>query len=92
MTEDGTTASSGLKNNATYNDLLAIWDAYNGAGTGTGSSGAPPNWANVVFGDKYWSATPGAGDPGVNDVTVALYSGYVSLSSGGWAMVASEVL
>jgi len=40
--------------NSTYNDLLAVWDAYNGISTNTGTSGTPPNWIN----DYYWSATP----------------------------------
>ena len=42
--------------NPLYDGLLAIWDAYNGAGTGTGDIGAPAGWQN----DRYWSATPSA--------------------------------
>jgi hypothetical protein len=42
--------------NATYNDLAAIWDAFNGTGTGTGGSGAPAGWATT----RSWSATPSA--------------------------------
>ncbi|NDD14710.1 MAG: cadherin repeat domain-containing protein, partial [Betaproteobacteria bacterium] len=39
--------------NPTYNDLLAIWDAYNGSTDGSnGISGIPPNWAPY-----FWSAT-----------------------------------
>jgi hypothetical protein len=37
----------------TYSDLAAIWDAYNGVGTGSGVAGKPPAWAS----DSYWSAT-----------------------------------
>ncbi|MFA6014096.1 MAG: Ig-like domain-containing protein [Gallionellaceae bacterium] len=40
--------------NPTYNDLLAIWDAYNGTGTATTNNGIPTGW----LGDGYWSATP----------------------------------
>jgi hypothetical protein len=38
----------------TYDDLLAIWDAYNGTSTGTGISGTPGGWAS----GQYWTATP----------------------------------
>ena len=47
-TSNGSTSS--------FNELLAIWDAFNGAGTGTGDIGAPAGWQN----DRYWSATPSA--------------------------------
>jgi predicted oxidoreductase (fatty acid repression mutant protein) len=42
--------------NARFNDLLAIWDAYNGTRTlaVSASSGLPPGWENAY----YWSATP----------------------------------
>jgi hypothetical protein len=39
--------------NATYNDLLAVWDAYNGTGTNTLSDGTPPGWQAGT----YWTAT-----------------------------------
>lgn len=54
--------------NSTYNDLLAVWDAYNGTqnngswlayGAQTGlpdSGGTPPGWRDHY----YWSATPSA--------------------------------
>ena len=49
--------------NATYDDLLAIWDAYNGTGTGININGTPSGWQN----DYYWSATPSAfGHAGVH--------------------------
>ena len=41
-------------NNSTYNDFLAVWDAYNGTGTGVNISGVPTGWASSSF----WSATP----------------------------------
>jgi len=41
--------------NPTYDDLLAVWDAYKGTGSGTGDSGVPPGWTSGT----YWSATPG---------------------------------
>ncbi|TAN49124.1 MAG: hypothetical protein EPN21_13005, partial [Methylococcaceae bacterium] len=43
--------------NPTYDDLLAIWDAYNGTGTGTNSYGTPLDWYDH---HDYWSATPSA--------------------------------
>jgi hypothetical protein len=49
------TASLGSNEaNATFSDLLAIWDAYNGTGTGSNISGVPPGWQS----EMYWSATP----------------------------------
>ena len=52
----GTAVSDTTTDNPTYNDLLAIWDAHNGAGTSTGSSGVPTGWQA----ERYWSATPSA--------------------------------
>ena len=42
--------------NATYNDLLAVWDAYNGTGTTANNftSGTPGGWPA----NNFWSATP----------------------------------
>ena len=46
----GTSASgTGTANNATYNDLLAIWDALNGTGTGTQTSGIPTGWQSGYY-------------------------------------------
>jgi hypothetical protein len=75
---DGSTAA-----NTAYNDLLAVWDAYNGNdtnssqfnGSGWGSllKGAPPGWA---LGPPYWSATP-SGSSGQGRAFVTLDSGVV---------------
>jgi hypothetical protein len=35
-----------------YNDLMAIWDAYNGSSTGTGLKSNPPGWMSGL----YWNA------------------------------------
>jgi serralysin len=43
--------------NANYNDLLAIWDAYNGTGTGTTIATAVPGWPS----QGYAAATPTTG-------------------------------
>jgi hypothetical protein len=48
VTTNGTTTS--------FNELLAIWDAYNGTGTVTFASGTPSGWQASI----YWSATPSA--------------------------------
>ena len=53
--QPGTTVGSGSVENSTYDDLLAIWDAYNGTGTGTGTDGTPSGWQSD---DGFWSATP----------------------------------
>ena len=52
----GTAVSNTTTDNLLYNDLLAIWDAHNGAGTSTGSRGVPTGWQT----GPYWSATPTA--------------------------------
>ena len=43
--------------NPTYDDLLAIWDGYNGTGTGTTIANASPEGWQAA---PYWSATPSA--------------------------------
>ena len=35
--------------NATYDDLAAIWDAYNGIGTGTDVSSGTPSGGDDIF-------------------------------------------
>jgi hypothetical protein len=49
VTTDGSNAS-----NPTYNDLMAIWDAYNGQGLLGNVAGVPPGW----MAGNYASATP----------------------------------
>jgi hypothetical protein len=46
-------ANNTTTDNPTYNDLLAIWDSFNGVGTGTQIDGSPVGWKS-----SYWSATP----------------------------------
>lgn len=72
--QPGTAVADGVTINPTYNDLLAIWDANNGAGTGAGMDALPSGWA---YGG-YWSATPF----GSGHADVALVSGNVSLNVG----------
>ncbi len=51
-----------FNSNAEYDDLLAIWDAKNGTGFGTGDKGIPTGWtalATPYF--LFWSATPSFG-------------------------------
>jgi Ca2+-binding RTX toxin-like protein len=105
----GTNASNGLINgtaladpsqvNSSYDDLSAIWDAYNGTfagsyaskglnssnrGTGDATSGAPSAWVN----DSYISATPLGGEYAF----LRLYDGLVEPHAN-WAMnVALQVL
>ena len=70
----------------TFNDLLAIWDAYNGTGTGIVSNGTPSGWQA----DYYWSATPSAS----GHAGVGLYHGGVGDGLDGYddVYVALQVL
>ena len=72
--------------NATYDDLYAIWDAFNGTGSGTGgNTGVPSDW-NTGY---YWSATPSAS----GHTNVRLSGGYVvDYTDNGNGYVAFEVL
>jgi hypothetical protein len=66
----GTAVSDTTTDNPTYNDLLAIWDAHNGASTSTGDSGVPTGWPA----GGYWSATPSAsGHAAVNLYLASVY-------------------
>lgn len=76
------TAVSGTADNPTYNDLLAIWDAYNGTGTDMKMGGAPPGWRNFI----YWSATPSF----TEHASVSFIDGFVFHEVSGY--VALEVL
>ncbi len=79
------TAVQGKANNPTYDDYLAIWDAYNGTGTGRDIDGTPPGWGGTF----YWSATPAAS----GHAGIGLYGGYVGYGSDGSdTYVAVEVL
>lgn len=49
----GTSVDSPDVDNPTYDDLMAIWDAFNGSSTNTSIGGRPPMWANSV----YWSSS-----------------------------------
>ncbi len=80
---DGTAASGMGGTNTTYDDLLAIWDAFNGTGTASGEPnglpGLPPGWgANPSYPSTwgYWSATP-AGSSG-DHLGLNMYYGYVN--------------
>jgi hypothetical protein len=75
------TASLGSNaTNSTYDDLLAIWDAYNGTGTNSALGGVPTGWASDSY---YWSATrTSAGNHAyvhLNVGTVGTYTDTVSL-------------
>ena len=48
--------------NPNYDDLLAIWDAYNGISTGTNLEGTPPGWSSA---SDYPSATESWGQHAV---------------------------
>jgi hypothetical protein len=69
--------------NATYDDLLAIWDAYNGVALTAGDSGTPTGWQEGM----YWSATPTASghatvhlrDDMVSNIADYVSRGYVAL-------------
>jgi hypothetical protein len=82
---NGTAVSSGAVNNQAYDDLLAIWDAYNGNGTGLDLAGVPPGWGT----DYFWSATP----HGHESILVHGGRGYVLNSGGQYAhQVALQVV
>jgi len=66
----GTLNDPNPNSNTTYDDLLAIWDAKNGTGTGTAIVGTPLNWVDQF----YFSATPA--DSG-SHVIVNVGYGYV---------------
>jgi hypothetical protein len=46
--------------NSTYDDLLAVWDAYNGTSLNSNINGIPPGYQETT----YWSATPHQALPG----------------------------
>ena len=70
---------------SSFNDLLAVWDAYNGSGTGANINGTPAGWTAY----RYGSATPAAS----LHAHVNLSSGYVSAAyENGNLSVALQVL
>ena len=76
---DVVSANGTLDVNPTYNDYLAVWDAYNGTGVGGQRGGTPPGWAVGFQGqdesstNHYLTAT----QTGSTHVGVTLWSGYV---------------
>jgi len=97
----GTALNNATQTNPSYDDLSAIWDAYNGTlvgsyagqdlnstnrGSGNITSGAPSTWVN----DSYVSATPW---PAGNEyAALRVYDGLV-FNHANWAMnVALQVL
>jgi hypothetical protein len=85
----GTSASgAGTTNNPTYNDLLAVWDALNGTGTGTQTAGTPTGWQA----SSYLTSTPS----GAGHVYFAFSNGLVNVSldngNNGQSYVALQVL
>jgi len=65
------TAVSGSAVNDTYDDYLAIWDAYNGTWTGSyNSESTPPGWDHR----SYWSATPAASGHALISLVGSVYN------------------
>jgi hypothetical protein len=71
----------GNPTNTTYDDLLAIWDRYNGTGINdTLKQGTPPGWALGT----YLSSTPAPWPSSVgNHLVVGFTTGYVDAASEG---------
>ena len=74
-TDTGFKAGTAVSNNTTtdnptYNDLLAIWDSYNGTTTEGYTEGTPSGWTASY----YWSATTSTS----GHADVYLYFGYVN--------------
>jgi len=72
--------------NFSYDDLLAVWDAYNGFSTSTFVNGAPPGWQA----SNYWSATPSAAGHAFVYMDLGAVSGIFPDASTGY--VALQVL
>ena len=78
----GTAVDNGAQTNTRYDDLLAVWDANNGSGTGTNLNGTPVGWQEST----YWSASLGTLGHTFVDITIGnydsvydRYNGYVAL-------------
>jgi hypothetical protein len=65
---------SGTGDSTKFDDLLAIWDTYNGKDTASGTSGTPSLWSTAA---GYWSATPSVS----THARINLTSGDVSSSN-----------
>ena len=74
LTPEGTAVDNPSTLNSTYNDLLAIWDAFNGGDTTTGTNGTPAGWATDFF---FWSATA---NNSTDHAVIFFNDGYVGLS------------
>lgn len=83
----GTAINSASLNNPTYNDLMAIWDAFNGSTTGTSLTGRPAGWASA----SYLSSTASGVD---THFSFAMNGGSVAstLDTDGTRYVALQVL
>ncbi len=93
----GTSVSSPEQNNPTYDDLLAIWDAHNGAGTGTVREtvfiGPTVNGIPAWRPGRYWSSTPGQEWGGIGHNYVDFGDGFVYGQDDIWGeYVAFQVL
>ena len=74
--QNGTAVGSVLSaNNSTYNDLLAVWDAYNGTGTGFNINGIPSGW----WPTSYSSATPTSSGHAAVELTGGVFNDADSL-------------
>jgi hypothetical protein len=70
ISSQGTSIGAGSNStNNSYDDLLAIWDAFNGTGTQTNISGTPTGWQS----NYYWSAS----SSNLGHALVGLSTGYV---------------
>jgi hypothetical protein len=72
-----TAANGSNAENSLYDDLLAIWDAYNGTGTDTNIKGTPSGWQASY----YWSATSEGFNGPLNSGSPV--HAYISLVNGG---------
>ena len=75
---------------SSFNDLLAIWDAYNGTGTGSDSNGTPSGWQAQDYG----SATPSASEHAIVSLSYGVvfsndlyYSPCVALQVLPWTLI-----
>jgi hypothetical protein len=67
------TAVSGTASNGTFNDMLAIWDAYNGTDLFNNTNGVPPGWGNTYWTSSFILPT-GGGHIGFNLSTGSMVS------------------